>query len=206
MTTLLKEFIGARPLPTRSAVVKVHDNSRQVTVRPSVRVYILAVFVALLLVGMSGALQVTLLSMEGVTDWLPNANDIELGLFWRLILWTLAIGGLFMVVVPLYYMIPWKIHFNPVSGVMTVHGRLRSPEHYSLQSLVGLQVCNKFVRDYNVQYTDQSFNAYQLNAVFSDGHDPCRVRIMAHGDYDNFIKDAQVLAEFLGVPLIRSDQ
>jgi len=206
MTTLFRDFVGARPPVFRTVLVKVAANSNRATVCPPWQTYAHFGILAAVLTGLLAFAFAFLLEVKGVTN-LSQRPAGEANILITLSAWVFPIIPLLILFHLLFYKFPRRVQFDRANGMMTVRHSLRLPKQYQLRSLAGLQVCAKFFHGHGgLTPAGPGYDAYELNAVFSEGHEPRRVRIMAHGDYNNFIKDATTLANFLGVPLIRSDQ
>ena len=70
----------------------------------------------------------------------------------------------------------------------------KSPEFpINLQRIRGVQILKEWVSG-----SESSYDSYELNAVLEDAS---RVLVVDHGNRDQLVSDAEVLAAFLGVPL-----
>jgi len=121
-------------------------------------------------------------------------------------LWFISLGGLCSMTVGVIGVSPWSLRLDRTCRLMTVRRRFKSPQDYPLESITSLQVCSREFWTSSGASGLEKRTAFELNAVFAPSHEPRRVRLIAHAHEDSFFEQAQQLAEFLDVPLIRSDQ
>jgi hypothetical protein len=115
---------------------------------------------------------------------------------------TLIIGGVFALIgAGMFYFGTKPIIFDKQQGYF-YKGRhapsvtsynVRGKNHISLNQIHAIQLISEFCRG-----NKSSYYSYELNLVLQDAS---RMNVVDHGKLSRIQKDAQKLAEFLGVPL-----
>ena len=201
--SLARKFAGKDPLQDRSAVCEIDEAVGYAIVRTAWHVVLARGLTAVAgLVGCGFAVVLWVNAGEKTNEPLLGWGDDGLTVSPQLAISLLAIAGILLIVVGLLNVLPRRIEFDRTRGVMTVRPRLGLPRRYRFQTLRALQICRKSV----VRDGPQSFIAYELNVLQGSRHIPRRIRVMAHGDRSKLLEDANRLAEFLGLRIIRSDK
>ncbi len=165
----------------KTHLLKVVDNNK-VIVKPSVQ---LVLFCSLFMI--FGAV-FSILFIVNTGEWIPG-----------------LIGSFFFLIgAAMLYLIGNPRQFDKQLGYYW-KGRIKqsSPQHIqrckdhaSLNDIVALQVIQEYVTG-----DKSAYHSYELNLVLSDGRRLC---VMDHGNKQQLLNDAEALASFLDVPLLKA--
>lgn len=193
LRSLPTDFSGHKSIARyRSPVLHMSKDSTIATIRPSWITYACCAFS--IVMGIA-------LFYVGYGEWVDPQGKIDA--MWRFGVYSVWTTGIACLLAGLFGYLPWWVKFDKQRDMLTIRRRLAMPVQYTLSNIIALQICHKL---FNAQTGPSSTNlvdSYELNAVFAPDHEPRRVRVMAHCHEKWFVSDAQKLAEYLGVPLLK---